>query len=85
METTIVKIGNSRGLIIPKKLLTAFGEAKQVDIKAKDGGLIITPLSEIKARSNWEQIFYDAIAQGFTPENDVIDVENDFDKKEWTW
>ena len=85
METTIVKIGNSRGLIIPKKLLTAFGEAKQVDIQVKDGGLIITRLSEIKARSNWEQLFYDAIAKGFTPENDVIDIENDFDKKDWTW
>ena len=51
----------------------------------KDGGLLITRLSEIKARSNWEQLFYDAIAKGFTPENDVIDIENDFDKKDWTW
>ena len=85
METTIVKIGNSHGLIIPKKLLTAFGEAKQVDIKAKDGGLIITPLTPNKARSNWEQQFNDAIAKGFIPENNMINIENDFDKKEWTW
>jgi antitoxin MazE len=85
METTIIKIGNSKGLIIPKKLLSTFGEAKQVDIQVKDGGLIITRLSEIKARSNWEQLFNDAIAKGFTPENVVIDIENDFDKKEWTW
>jgi len=85
METTIVKIGNSKGLIIPKKLLSVFGEAKQVDIKEKDGGLIITPLAENKSRNNWEQQFNDAIAKGFIPEKDVIDVENDFDKKEWTW
>ena len=85
METTIVKIGNSKGLIIPKKLLAAFGQAKQVDIMAKDGGLIITPLTENKSRSNWEQQFHDAIDKGFIPENDVIDVENDFDNKEWTW
>jgi len=85
METTIVKIGNSKGLIIPKKLLSAFGEVKQVDIQVKDGGLLITPLTENKARSNWEQLFNDAIAKGFIPENDVIDIENDFDKKEWTW
>ena len=85
METTIVKIGNSKGLIIPKKLLSAFGEAKQVDIKAKDGGLIITPLAENKSRSNWEQQFYDAITKGLIPENDVIVIENNFDKKEWTW
>lgn len=85
METTIVKIGNSQGLIIPKKLLSTFGEVKQVDIQLKDGGLLITPLTENRARSNWEQLFYDAIAKGFTPGNDVIDIENDFDKKEWTW
>ncbi len=85
METTIVKIGNSRGLIIPKKLLSTFGEANQVEIQEKDGGLVITPLVENIARSNWEQKFADAIAKGFTPENDVIDIENDFDKKEWTW
>ena len=35
METAIVKIGNSRGLIIPKKLLSTFGEANQVDIQEK--------------------------------------------------
>ena len=85
METTIVKIGNSRGLIIPKKLLSTFGEANKVEIQEKDGGLVITPLVENKARSNWEQIFADAIAKGFAPEDDVIDIENDFDKKDWTW
>ena len=85
METTIVKIGNSQGLIIPKNLLSTFGEVKQVDIQVKDGGLLITPLTESKARSNWEQLFNDAIAKGFIPGNDVIDIKNDFDKKEWTW
>lgn len=85
METTIVKIGNSKGLIIPKKLLAAFGEAKQVDIKVKDGELIITPLASDIARSNWEQQFNEAIAKGFIPEKDIIDIENDFDKEEWTW
>jgi antitoxin component of MazEF toxin-antitoxin module len=59
METTIVKIGNSKGLIIPKKLLTAFGDATQVDIKAKDGALIITPLEginqEVTGNSNFTQ------------------------------
>ena len=85
METSIVKIGNSKGLIIPKKLLTAFGEATQVDINAKDGALIITPMAENKSRSNWEQQFDAAIAKGFISDNEVIDIENDFDKKEWTW
>jgi antitoxin MazE len=85
MEATIVKIGNSHGLIIPKKLLNTLGDGKSVDIQVKDGGLLITPSTENRARSNWEKQFYDAIANGFAPENDSIDIENDFDKKEWTW
>lgn len=85
METTIVKIGNSQGLIIPKKLLSTLGEGKTVDIKVQDGGLLITPLTENKVRANWEKQFYEAVAKGFTPEVDSIHMENDFDKEEWTW
>jgi antitoxin MazE len=85
METSIVKIGNSQGLIIPKKLLATLGEGRIVDIQIKDNGLLITPLTENKARVNWEKQFYDAISNGFLPENDSTDIENDFDKKEWIW
>ena len=84
METTIVKIGNSQGLIIPKRLLNTFGECKAVDISAKDGGLVITPMVENKARNNWEKQFAEAIAKGFIPDEKAIDIENEFDKKEWT-
>jgi antitoxin MazE len=85
METTIVKIGNSKGLIIPKRLLDTLGESKTVDIKVKEGGLLITPLTENKARANWEKQFYEAIAKGYVPEEESIHVENDFDAEEWTW
>ena len=85
LETTIVKIGNSHGLIIPKKILSTLGDCKTVDIKVKDGGFFITPLTENKARANWEKQFYEAVAKGFTPEDDSIHMENDFDKEEWTW
>jgi antitoxin MazE len=85
METTIVKIGNSQGLIIPKKLMIILGENKSVDIQEKDGGLLITPITENKVRSHWEKQFVDAFAKGFTPETDSMDIENDFDKEDWTW
>ena len=83
METSIVKIGNSKGLIIPKRLLDTLGESKTVDIKVKEGGLLITPLTENKARANWEKQFYEAIAKGYVPEEEYV--ENDFDAEEWTW
>jgi len=85
METTIVKIGNSQGLIIPKRLLSTLGEGKLVDIQEKDGGLLIRPLTENKARANWEIQFRVAIANGHLPESETSFVENEFDKEEWTW
>lgn len=85
METTIVKIGNSQGLIIPKKLMNTLGEGKTVEILEKDGGLLIRPLTENKARANWEIQFSVAIANGYLPESESLHVENEFDKEEWTW
>jgi antitoxin MazE len=80
METSIVKIGNSQGLIIPKRMLNTLGEGKLVDIQVKDGGLFITPLTENKARSNWEVQFTLAIANGYEPESESNHIENEFDK-----
>lgn len=85
METTIVKIGNSNGLIIPKKLLTSFGECKTVDIQIRNGALIVRPLTENGALQSWEKQFAEAIAKGYLPEHDASNFENEFDKKEWTW
>jgi antitoxin MazE len=85
METTIVKIGNSQGLIIPKRLMNTLGESKTVEIQEKDGGLLIRPLTENKARANWEIQFSVAIANGYSPESESTHVENEFDNEEWTW
>ncbi|MFA6401081.1 MAG: hypothetical protein WCX31_05570 [Salinivirgaceae bacterium] len=85
MKTTIVKIGNSQGLIIPKKLLSTLGESKRVDIQVKESGLLIKSLTDNKARTNWENLFTDAITKGFVPDGEILEVENEFDKKEWTW
>ncbi len=85
MQTSIIQIGNSRGLIIPKRMLNTFGEYGTVDIQTTNGRLVIKPLVDNKARNNWEKQFAKAIAEGFVPDENVIEVENEFDKKEWTW
>jgi antitoxin MazE len=86
MEATIVKIGNSQGLIIPKKILARLGAIKKVDMQVKDGSLLIVPLNEEKSRQNWERQFADAIKDGYKTENDLFDnIVNDFDKTDWTW
>lgn len=84
MTTNIVKIGNSQGLIIPKKLLNILGDSKEVEIQVTDGGLLIIPVSNI-ARANWEKQFQEAIQNGHAPESYSDTIENEFDKEEWTW
>jgi antitoxin MazE len=43
MRATIIQIGNSRGIRIPKVMLEESGLEKDVEIKLTPGGLKITP------------------------------------------
>lgn len=84
METSIIKIGNSQGMIIPKKLIDQIGIDKKVDIKVIDGTIQITPIEKKTSRKNWEKLFAQSINKGYLPDN-AENIENDFDKTEWTW
>jgi antitoxin component of MazEF toxin-antitoxin module len=44
MKASIIAIGNSRGIRIPKPLLEESGLGETVEIKAKKGEIRITPL-----------------------------------------
>ena len=55
MKTRIVRIGNSRGVRIPKLLLEQTGLDGEVDISVRDDGLMIRPAR--KAREGWEAAF----------------------------
>ena len=48
MRATIIQIGNSRGIRIPKVMLEESGLENDVDIKVTPSGLKITPLKEKK-------------------------------------
>ena len=85
MEASIIKIGNSQGLIIPKKILHDLGDSKRFELQVKDGALVVLPCNDKKPRNNWELQFAEAIKKGFKPDSNVDNIENDFDKTEWTW
>ena len=86
MEASLVKIGNSQGLIIPKRLLNKFGSAKKFTILEKDGCLLFVPVQIEKPRENWDNLFAQAQQNGFDPDMDAFDeITNEFDNTEWTW
>lgn len=71
MKTSIIKIGNSRGIRIPKTLLQQIMLTDEAEITIKDNGLFITPSSSAKGvRAAWGPS-YNAFAKEWDlPEED---------------
>jgi antitoxin MazE len=55
MKTNIVRIGNSRGIRIPKRLLEKCKLEETVELEAHTDHLVIR--SATKPRSGWEEAF----------------------------
>ncbi|MCB0732165.1 MAG: AbrB/MazE/SpoVT family DNA-binding domain-containing protein [Ignavibacteriae bacterium] len=85
MITKVVKIGNSRGIRIPKSFIDQSGIKNEVELEVKYDRIIIKSLSEV--RKNWEAAF-----QKMSENNDDILLDQDtlsnqssWDDEEWTW
>lgn len=53
MKTRLVRIGNSRGLRLPKPLLEQAGLEDEVEIRVAAGSLVIAPAAT--ARAGWAE------------------------------
>jgi antitoxin MazE len=83
MKAKIVRIGNSRGLRIPKPLLEQTGLSGEVEIQVKDQSLVISALA--RRRSDWEPAF-DAMAErGDDALLDELPITSPWDEAEWEW
>jgi antitoxin MazE len=82
MKTRIVRIGNSRGVRIPKPLIEEAGLPDEVEVRARNGAIIIAPATS--ARAGWKEAAKllrerdeDKLLHPPTPTH--------FDEKEWKW
>jgi antitoxin MazE len=83
MRTELVRIGNSRGIRIPKALIDQCGFTETVEVRIERDCLIISP--ERKPRQSWGEAFR-ASGSAATDELMLETVEsNDFDREEWRW
>jgi antitoxin MazE len=55
METSIIKIGNSRGLRLSKTILEKYNIKEKVELILEKGQIILRPIE--KPRKNWENEF----------------------------
>ena len=85
VRTTIVKIGNSRGIRIPKLLLEQTGLTGEVEIEVQDQHLVVRPIIQ-KPRDGWAKKFQEMAASG---DDALLDGEtiaaSDWDETEWQW
>jgi len=82
MILQVVKVGNSKGLRIPKRILEQYQIDNEVDISTTKDGLVIKPVKS-KARTGWEKKFKEmAISRDDTLL--IPELENSADR-EWQW
>lgn len=81
MRSRIIRIGNSRGVRIPKPLLEQAGLKEEIELHAEDGRIVIaTPR---RARAGWA----DAARQLHAAQGDVMESTGAtaFEVAEWKW
>jgi len=82
MKARIVRVGNSRGVRLPKPLLEEAGLLDEVEIRAEPGRIVIE--SATRPRAGWADAAREMAVQG---EDGLIDepTPTRFDAEEWTW
>ena len=82
MRANIVRIGNSRGLRIPKTMLEECGIRDNVDLSVEGGRLVVRPVRVV--REGWTEA---ARAMAEREEDQLLDPETPiaFDETEWEW
>lgn len=84
MKASIVKIGNSRGIRIPKPVFEQCGFKEEVELEIQDDKLIIYQSS--KVRENWEESFKSMADRGDDMiDNDYLEVSTEWEKNGWEW
>lgn len=82
MKIEIVRIGNSRGIRIPKSLLEQceFGEEVEVEVQGKN--LVLS--DPRRPRQGWDQAFAAGAGQGKDVPLDAHSATK-WDEEEWEW
>lgn len=84
MKASIIKIGNSHGIRIPKPIIAQCGFEDEVEFSVRNNELIVKPVKS--SRQNWEASFKKMAAEG---DDELLDSESvstaKWDEDEWEW
>lgn len=83
MKTTLIAIGNSRGIRIPKPFIEQCGLTEQVEMDVRDSVILIR--APRLPRAGWDAAFARMAQAG---DDHLLDGEpssNRWDEEEWEW
>jgi antitoxin MazE len=85
MKTKIIKIGNSRGIRLPKVILHQVGINDEVDLEVERDRIVLKPVR--RRRSGWSEAFRKMAANSDDKLLDGDDAisQSSWDDEEWTW
>jgi antitoxin MazE len=82
MRARVVRIGNSRGIRIPKTVLEECGIEDDAELTVSDGAIVLRAMRE--PRAGWEQTAREMASRG----DDALvgsSSTTGFDETEWEW
>ena len=84
IKTNVIKIGNSRGIRIPKAILEQCHLDGEVQLETRGDHLVVR--SAAKPRRGWEKAFRAMVERSDDAmlEGDVL-VETSWERDEWQW
>lgn len=82
MKTRLVRIGNSRGIRLPKPIIAEAGLTEEVELRVRAGAIVIA--SAGRARDGWAGAAAELAARG---EDGLLDpfIPTRFDRESWRW
>ncbi len=85
MITKVIRIGNSRGIRIPKSVIEQSGITNEVELEVKNDRIIIKSVSN--KRQNWESAFKEMAKNkgDILLDENSLSKQNSWDKEEWVW
>ena len=84
LRATLVRIGNSRGIRIPKSIIDECQLGETVELSVVDGSLVVRSASASVPRHGWDAAFKHMSG---ADEDVLLDSETSthFDATEWEW
>ncbi len=83
MLLLLTKIGNSKGVIIPAKVLQECGFEDKANLEIRNGSLVLS--ANKKPRDGWEEKFIRKLKSGDDNKPLMAEFQNEFDNEEWVW